>query len=90
MPNNSFKENQPVLSLQRFEKMQINIRENSRLTDNDIEEIWRWLEDVPMNPQTECLEQSYFIFPSGTSKMEIWSWFDKHYSKGVHTLLYGK
>lgn len=56
--------------------------------DTELEELWDGLEDVPMNPETECIEQDYNIFPAGTSKEDIWKYFDKRHSKGVHYLLY--
>ena len=63
---------------------------DSILTDKDVEQIWCGLEDIPMNPDTECLEASYFVFPCGINRMKIWKWFDEHHSKGVHYLLYGE
>lgn len=56
--------------------------------DTDLEELWDGLEDVPMDPETECIEQDYKVFPAGTSKEAIWQYFDKRHSKGVHYLLY--
>lgn len=56
--------------------------------DTELEELWDGLEDVPMNPETECIEQDYKVFPAGTSKAAIWQYFDKRHSKGVHYLLY--
>lgn len=63
--------------------------ENSYMDDEMIETVWRGLEDIPMDPDTECLEASYFIFPCRINRMKIWKWFDEHYSKGVRSLLYG-
>lgn len=56
--------------------------------DEDIEDLWCQLEDVAMNPETECLEASFLGFPEGTHREEIWHWFDERHSKGVHYLLY--
>lgn len=58
--------------------------------DEDIENLWHQFEDVPMNPETECLEASFLGFPEGTHREEIWHWFDDRHSRGVHFLLYGK
>ena len=60
------------------------------LSDDDIKKLWDDLEDVPMNPKTECIEQSFFIFPAGTSRKTIWCWFSKYYSKGVIALIDGE
>ena len=57
--------------------------------DKDLEDLWHQFEDVPMNPETECLETSFLGFPEGTHREEIWHWFDEHHSRGVYWLLYG-
>ena len=44
---------------------------------------------MPVDPDTEKLEDDWFIFPIGTDKEEIWHWFDERHSKGVAYLLYG-
>lgn len=56
--------------------------------DKAIESLWRLFEDVPMNPITECMEESFMGWPAGTHREEIWHWFDKNHSKGVYYLLY--
>lgn len=58
--------------------------------DKQIENLWESLEDVPVNPETEQLEDKFMKFPVGTDKEEIWHWFDERHSKGVHYLLYEK
>lgn len=57
--------------------------------DKALEHLWEQFEDVPMNPGTECIEQPFYQFQAGTSRYEIWKWFDKQYSKGVATLIDG-
>ena len=61
------------------------------LQDRDavLEALWKQLDDVPMNPETEELEAAFLHFPAGTNRLEIWHWFDDRYSKGVSFLLYG-
>ena len=59
-------------------------------TDVEIEKAWNDFADVPMNPETEEIEQDFMHFPAGTNREEIWRWFDKNHSKGVAHLLYGK
>lgn len=56
--------------------------------DAKIESLWDGLEDVPMNPDTECIEEDYYIWPAGTFREDIWHWFDEHYSHGVYWLMY--
>ena len=57
--------------------------------DRVLEMMWSDLEDVPMNPETECIEEDYYCFPAGTNREEIWHWFDERHTKGVAALLYG-
>ena len=56
--------------------------------DRELEKLWEQLEDVPMNPITECVEVPFLDFPAGTHREEIWHWFDERHSKGVAYLLY--
>lgn len=56
--------------------------------DRELEELWADLADVPVDPDTEKLEDDWFIFPKGTDKEDIWHWFDDRHSKGVGHLLY--
>ena len=57
--------------------------------DMELERLWEELEDVPMDPETECIEESFHIWPAGTDREKIWRWFDNRHSKGVVYLLYG-
>lgn len=57
--------------------------------DDQIEDLWCMFEDVPMNPETERIEENFYRWNSGTHREEIWTWFDQRYSKGVYALLYG-
>lgn len=63
--------------------------DQDHLTDSEVEELWRSLDDVPMNPETERMEKPFLIFPAHTEREKIWKWFDKHHSKGIAYLLYG-
>ena len=56
--------------------------------DDELKKMWEDLEDIPMNPDTECIEKPFLHFPVGTPREEIWSWFDERHSKGVAYLLY--
>lgn len=62
--------------------------ETREMTDEMLELLWGMLEDIPMNPETECMEEAFLTFPAGTHREEIWHWFDQQYSKGVAYLLY--
>lgn len=57
--------------------------------DEVLENMWNEFADVPMNPDTECMEEPFLDFPVGTHRKDIWHWFDERHSKGVAYLLYG-
>lgn len=57
--------------------------------DKRLEEAWEQLGDVPMDPESERMEEPFACFPAGTEREEIWHWFDRRHSKGVPYLLYG-
>ncbi len=63
--------------------------ETLRDRDEILEELWTQFGDVPMNPKTECIEAPFLSWGPGTSREEIWHWFDRRHSKGVAYLLYG-
>ena len=52
------------------------------MTDKELEDLWRGLDDVPFN-EDECIEEDYHIWEKGTDKLTIWHWFDKEHSKGL-------
>jgi len=60
------------------------------LKENDeiLEDLWALFSDVPMDPETECMEEEFCGFPEGTHREAIWHWFDERHSKGAHYLLY--
>lgn len=63
--------------------------ETLRDRDEALEKLWAQLEDVPMDPITECMEAPFLSWGSGESREEIWHWFDQRHSKGIAYLLYG-
>lgn len=46
-------------------------------------DLWKEIEDVPMNPETECIETDWNNFKAGTSKEEIWHWFENNFKVSV-------
>lgn len=56
--------------------------------DEKLREAFMQFADVPMNPETEVMEAPFLHFPAGTSREDIWKWFDERYSKGIVDLLY--
>lgn len=56
--------------------------------DKELEELWVQFGDVPMDLDTECIEEAFGEFPAGTHCEDIWHWFDERHSKGVAYLMY--
>ena len=54
-----------------------------------IEELWNEFGDVPMNPETECIEEAWNGFPAGTNREETWHWFEATFDVRVADLMYG-
>lgn len=61
-----------------------------RERDALLEELWKRFGDVPMDPSTETMEAPFLDFPAGTSRVDIWHWFDERHSKGIAYLLYNE
>ena len=55
--------------------------------DAELERLWAEFGDVPMNPETECMDAPFLGFPAGTHREEIWHWFDERHSQGVAYLM---
>ena len=51
--------------------------------DYALKQLWAELTDIPMNPDTERMEEQFLHFPAGTEREDIWHWFDERYSKGI-------
>ena len=47
------------------------------MTDQELEELWAEFGDVPMDPETEKIEEDWNGFPAGTDREEIWHWFEE-------------
>lgn len=64
------------------------------ITDSDIEKLWDELEDVLFVEDAESGDSCELVLASdwqgwskGTTRDEIWRWFNHHYSKGLNGLL---
>ena len=49
--------------------------ETLRDRDEELEELWAQFGDIPMNPETECIEEKFMGWEPGTHREEIWRWF---------------
>lgn len=54
-----------------------------------IKNLWLEFGDVPMNPETECIDEEWNGFSTGTHREEVWSWFEETYGVSVAKDLMG-
>lgn len=54
-----------------------------------IKDLWLEFGDIPMNPKTECIEEEWNGFTTGTHREEIWKWFEGTYGISVAKDLMG-
>ena len=70
----------------------MNVKVNTKEEiDSKLEVLWTELTDIPFDETKEMdlvLAEDWYLFPKGTSRDEIWHWFDERHSKGVAWLLY--
>lgn len=57
-------------------------------TSQIIKDLWVEFGDVPMNLDTECIEENWHGFPAGTHREEIWHWFEDEFEIPIHKLMY--
>ena len=48
-----------------------------------IRRLWEEFGEIPMDPETECIEQSWHGFPSGSHREKIWHWFEETFQISV-------
>lgn len=48
-----------------------------------VKDLWEDFGEIPMNPETEKIEESWHGFPSGTYREEIWHWFEETFDISV-------
>ena len=68
----------------------------NEINDYEVEKLWEEFEDVLFiedeDSDDSCslvLSDNWQGWSKGTTRDTIWHWFDEHYSKGIHWLLYG-
>lgn len=69
-------------------QLEVNVNLSSLEQDWVVKGLWKEFADVPVNPETECIEEEFLYFEKGAHREVIWKWFDGAYSKGVEALLY--
>lgn len=82
--------NKDVLSSSEYKIIHDGLDEIETLQDRDkeLEELWAQFADIPMNPESECIEEPFLSWGAGVHRELIWHWFDQRHSKGVAYLLY--
>lgn len=45
--------------------------------------LWEEFGDIPMNPETEYIEEKWCCFPAGTHREKIWHWFEETFDVSV-------
>ena len=68
----------------------IDPQEVTDLLEKRLHELWEELGDIPMDPETECMEAPFAGFDAGTRREEIWHWFEEVFEVRVADLLYGE
>ena len=53
-----------------------------------VKELWLEFGDVPLNPNTECIEEDWHGFPAGTHREDVWHWFEEEFGIPVSELMY--
>lgn len=51
--------------------------------------LWMEFGNVPMNPETECIEEAWNSFSIGAHREEIWLWFEEFFGVSVAKDLMG-
>lgn len=64
--------------------------EDSEIVEDYVHELWEEFGDVPMNPETEEIEEEWNGFPPGTHREEIWHWFEESFCLSVAEDLMGQ
>lgn len=58
-------------------------------TMKKIKDLWVQFGEIPMNPETECIEEEWHGFPAGTFREDIWHWFEEKFNVSVAEDLMG-
>ena len=62
-------------------------RSVKRINMDLVKELWEEFGDVPMNPETECIEYDWGWFEAGDEREEIWHWFEETFDVSVAELM---
>lgn len=51
--------------------------------------LWKEFGEIPTNPETECIEETWCRFPAGTHREEVWRWFEETFNVSIGEDLMG-
>ena len=72
------------MTRENFFKFYIN---NGRLTkeyyDDTLDKLWEELSDIPLDNTGKKIDKNFYIWEKGTSKEDIWHWFDERVQCGI-------
>ncbi len=58
-----------------------------KLTDEELDELWSKLGDITFDYNEDddeyYLTEDFHVWEKGTSRTDIWHWFDSKYSEGL-------
>lgn len=57
--------------------------------DNFLSALWEEFANVPVDEDSDNIEDSFYIWKIGTGKLDIWHWFDDNHSLGLAVGLMG-
>lgn len=62
-------------------------------SDNDIDNflaaLWDEFSNIPVDEDSDTIDDSFYIWKKGTDKTDIWHWFDNNHSLGLAVGLMG-
>ncbi len=76
-----------------IEELKINLKRKNytqEQMDKLVEKVWKGLEDITFYEKEDgelYIGRDYLDFKNGTSREDIWHWFDENHSKGIYYLL---
>lgn len=72
-----------------YESNELANMEEEMFQIHHIYDLWLAFGEVPMNPETECIETEWNGFLAGTHREEIWHWFEDTFDLSVAEDLMG-
>ena len=66
------------LILERIENMK-----SQKEIDNFLSALWDEFSNVPVDEDTDTIDDSFYIWEIGTDKSDVWHWLDDNHSLGL-------